>query len=131
MIQQYGCKSERNLGPCTHLWNGDSLDADFYLLPLVRYVHSLPVAAGLCASPADYAWSSDRAYRNGERIAWLAKSEVLEVLRQRDRDAARAYRSLMREPPNAHINALFERGSRLDSQIAGRPHECDQLRVLQ
>ena len=52
-------------------------------------------------------------------MAWLAKSEVLEALGQRDRDVARAYRTLMNEPPNARIIALFEHGSRMDSRVVG------------
>jgi putative transposase len=96
-----------------------AIDADFLLLPLLRYVHLMPVTAKLCAAPSDYPWTSDRAYRNGERIPWLAKSEVLAALEVRDRNVARAYRALMSEPQHAWIAAQFERGSRTDPRVAG------------
>jgi putative transposase len=96
------------------------IDADTYLLALLQYVHLLPVIEGLCTDPGDYARTSHRAYRDdGSRVAWLAKSEVLEALGQRDRDVARGYRTLMNEPLNARIIAQFEHGSRMDSRVVG------------
>jgi REP element-mobilizing transposase RayT len=95
------------------------IDADLYLLPLLRYVHVMPVAAGLCLDPSDYPWTSHRAYRNGERIPWLAKAEVLAALELRDRNVARAYRALMSEPQHAWIATQFEHGSRTDPRVAG------------
>jgi hypothetical protein len=56
------------------------------------------VAARLCLDPSDYPWTSHRAYRNGERIPWLTKAEVLAALERRDRNVARAYRTLMSGP---------------------------------
>jgi hypothetical protein len=96
-----------------------AIDAEFYLLPLLRYIHLTPVTARLCADPSGYPWTSDRAYRDGERIPWLAKSEVLAALELRDRNSARAYRALMGESQNAWIVAQFERGSRTDPRVAG------------
>lgn len=95
------------------------IDADFYLLPLVRYIHVMPVTAGLCDEPEDYPWTSHHAYRTGERIPWLAKAEVLAALEHRDRNVERAYRSLMSEPQNEWMAAQFEHGSRTDPRIAG------------
>jgi len=95
------------------------IDADAYLLALLQYVHRLPVSAGLCSDPDGYPWSSHRAYRYGERAAWLAMSEVLEALWRRDRNVARAYHALMNEPLNEQVSAQFEHGSRMDSRVAG------------
>lgn len=95
------------------------VDSEVYLLALLQYVHRLPVMAGRCAHPDDYAWSSHRAYRGEERLAWLSRSEILEALGQKDRDAARAYLALMNEPPDARISAQFEHGSWMDSRVAG------------
>jgi putative transposase len=96
-----------------------AIDADLYLLPLLRYVHLLPVTAKLCADASEYLWTSDRAYRGGERLPWVARSEVLAALELRDRNVARAYRALMSEPQSAWIAAQFERGSRTDPRVAG------------
>ncbi len=38
------------------------VDAERYLLALVRYVHLNPLRAGLVADPADWPWSGHRAY---------------------------------------------------------------------
>jgi putative transposase len=95
------------------------IDAEAYLLDLLQYVHLLPVTDKLCTDPGDYPRTSHRAYRDGIRVAWLAKSEVLEALGQRNRDVARGYRTLMNEPANARIVAQFEHGSRMDSRVVG------------
>jgi REP-associated tyrosine transposase len=53
---------------------------DRYLLQLVRYVHLNPVRARMVRDPADYPWSSHRAYLQRRAPAWLSTGEVLEQL---------------------------------------------------
>jgi len=48
------------------------LDADSYLLEIVRYVHLNPVRAGMVDAPEDYPWSGHRAYLGMEIIPWLS-----------------------------------------------------------
>jgi REP element-mobilizing transposase RayT len=38
------------------------IDADSYLLELIRYIHLNPVRAHIVADPADFHWSGHRAY---------------------------------------------------------------------
>jgi putative transposase len=38
------------------------VDADNYLLEIVRYIHRNPVRAGIVKHPRDYRWSSHRGY---------------------------------------------------------------------
>jgi putative transposase len=95
------------------------IDPDLYLLPLLRYVHAMPVISGLCADPADYPWTSHRTYSGGAQIPWLAQAEVRAALHHRDRNIERAYRTLMSEPLQAWITEQFEHGSRADSRVAG------------
>ena len=48
------------------------VDADDYLVQVSRYIHLNPVKAKLCAQPADFEWSSYRAYLNQElKPSWL------------------------------------------------------------
>lgn len=47
------------------------VDVDRYFLQLLRYIHLNPVRAGLVADPAEYAWSSHRAYLGLAQIDWL------------------------------------------------------------
>lgn len=58
-----------------HLFQGRHkaylVDADEYLLQLVRYIHLNPVRVGLAKLPGDYRWSSHRAYIGEEVLPWL------------------------------------------------------------
>jgi len=53
------------------------VDADSYLLELVRYTHLNPVRAGMVADPNAYAWSSHAAYLGKEALPWLETQDVL------------------------------------------------------
>ena len=56
------------------------IDADAYLLELVRYVHLNPVRAG-AATPVDaWPWSAHRAYAGAETIPWLCTELVMGML---------------------------------------------------
>jgi putative transposase len=77
------------------------VDADRYLLALVRYVHLNPVRAGMVADPREYRWSSHRAYLGAPCPDWLRLEPVLGRLGP-SADAARAaYRQFMCEAPEA------------------------------
>ena len=56
------------------------IDADSYLLELVRYLHLNPMRAGMVKQPADYLWSSHRAYAGQEEIPWLTTEWLLSCL---------------------------------------------------
>ena len=53
------------------------VDADSYLLELVRYIHLNPVRAKLVADPADYRWSGHLAYLGKTHKEWLTTDWVL------------------------------------------------------
>lgn len=53
------------------------IDADSYLLELVRYIHLNPVRAGLCKSADEFSWTSYHAYTGKVEISWLYHQEVL------------------------------------------------------
>jgi len=70
-------KRENRIG---HLFQGRFkavlVDADAYLLELVRYIHLNPVRAQLVHNPADYRWSGHRTYLGMDRVDWLTTSWV-------------------------------------------------------
>jgi hypothetical protein len=68
---------------------------DRYLLGLVRYIHENPVKARLVKKTKEHAWSSDRYYRRGSGPEWLDGEDVLAMLGNRRRAAAKAYVELM------------------------------------
>jgi REP element-mobilizing transposase RayT len=53
------------------------VDADAYLLSLVRYIHLNPVVAGMVSDPAAYRWSSHRDYLGRPTVPWLDTEFVL------------------------------------------------------
>lgn len=64
------------------------IDADSYLLELVRYIHLNPVRAGMVSEPTDYPWSGHHSYIGNEKLPWLTTEWVLsqfsaEILRAR------------------------------------------------
>jgi REP element-mobilizing transposase RayT len=65
------------------------VDADNYLLTLLRYIHFNPVRAGLVKDPASYPWSSHRAYLGQSKQDWITTDFALALFAVR-RDVARA-----------------------------------------
>jgi len=53
------------------------VDADSYLLELVRYIHLNPVRAKLVTDPTDYAWSGHLSYLGKIAKPWLTTEWVL------------------------------------------------------
>lgn len=53
------------------------VDADNYLLELVRYIHLNPVRAGMVKAPEAYPWSGHLAYLGKEHLPWLTTDLVL------------------------------------------------------
>ncbi|CAI8829483.1 transposase [Methylocaldum szegediense] len=76
-------KHENRIG---HLFQGRFkailIDADAYLLDLVRYIHLNPVRAQLISDPAEYRWSSHRAYLGMDRVSWLTTEWIYSQLAQ-------------------------------------------------
>ena len=91
-----------------------------YLLALCRYVERNPVAAGLVASPSDWAWSSYRAHvGRADAPPWLDTAALYaQLLGAPPQDAAesaraaRLYESLTEDAPAV---SLWQRG--LTAQI--------------
>jgi REP element-mobilizing transposase RayT len=71
------------------------VDADAYLMTLVRYIHLNPVRAGLVSDPAAYPWSSHRIYLGVCRCDWVTTGFTLRILATRPDHAATRYRELM------------------------------------
>ena len=76
------------------------VDADRYLLALVRYIHLNPVRACMVADPRDYRWSSHRAYLGAPCPDWLRIEQVLAVLGSSPDAGRAAYRRFMNEVPD-------------------------------
>ena len=75
---RYINKKQKRIG---HLFQGRYkallIDADSYLLELVRYIHNNPLRAGMVLAPEHYQWTSHRAYIGEESIPWLTTDWIL------------------------------------------------------
>jgi hypothetical protein len=63
------------------------VDADSYLLTLIRYIHLTPVDAGMTADPAAYPWSSHLVYLGAATRPWVSTGFAMSLLAS---DPARA-----------------------------------------
>ena len=101
------------------------LDPERWLLPLIRYIHFLPVHQGLAATPEEWPHSSHAAYLTGKRVSWLSTQEALRLLKSSN-NARETYANLMSHPPSAREIRLFELGGAADPGIIGEPTDIPE-----
>lgn len=75
------------------------VDVDEYLLTLIRYIHLNPVKAHLVRDPADFPWSSHRAYLGTESLSWLTTDFGLALFSTDLLQARAAYSRFLNIPP--------------------------------
>jgi hypothetical protein len=92
------------------------VDADEYLLTLVRYIHLNPVRAQLARSPDDYRWSSHHAYVGSRSEPWVSTELALNMLGRDRKRAIAAYQALLQSAPTT--SPLLECNER-DPRILG------------
>jgi REP element-mobilizing transposase RayT len=71
------------------------VDADRYLLTLLRYIHLNPVRAGLTATAGEYPWSSHHHYSGTRHEPWVTAGFALAMLGGDHRTAIAGYRKLL------------------------------------
>ncbi|HKU14469.1 MAG TPA: transposase [Steroidobacteraceae bacterium] len=71
------------------------VDADEYLLTLLRYIHLNPVRANLAASADDYPWSSHHAYLGRRAEPWVTTDFALRMLGSNRQQAIAGYEALL------------------------------------
>ena len=85
---RYINKKEKRIG---HLFQGRYkaliVDADSYLLQLIRYIHLNPLRANMVDDLLDYPWSSHLAYLGQLRFSWLTTQVVYDRLMQKKNNA--------------------------------------------
>jgi putative transposase len=67
------------------------VDADEYLLELLRYIHLNPVRARMVSHPRDYAWSSHHAYAGTVEHPWVTTDFALAMFHRDRLSAIAAY----------------------------------------
>jgi REP element-mobilizing transposase RayT/succinate dehydrogenase flavin-adding protein (antitoxin of CptAB toxin-antitoxin module) len=72
------------------------VDADTYLLQLIRYIHQNPLKARLVKGLDQYAWSSHKGYLSKtKKWSWLYKHFVLQILTVQKSNQIQAYKQFM------------------------------------
>ncbi|HEV7607142.1 MAG TPA: transposase [Steroidobacteraceae bacterium] len=90
------------------------VDADSYLLELLRYIHLNPVRAGIVDEPANHRWSSHHNYVGSRVDSWVTTDFLLGIFaRERNRAVVE------------YLNFL-----RLDSDVPWEPPDRSQTQVL-
>jgi REP element-mobilizing transposase RayT len=104
------------------------IDADSYLLELVRYIHLNPVRAGIVSQPTEYSWSSHKAYLGKEDLSWLTTESVLSQFADEISKARKRYREFVTAGIDEARRPEFHSGS-LEGRILG--DDCFADEVLQ
>ncbi|MBI1396722.1 MAG: transposase [Betaproteobacteria bacterium] len=94
------------------------VDADSYLLELVRYIHLNPVRAGIARSPDDHAHSSHRAYVGQHAVPFLTTDWVLSRFDERPGVARRRFARFVAEGLAQGHRGEFHRGAS-ESRVLG------------
>jgi putative transposase len=92
------------------------VDADEYLLALLRYIHLNPVRANLVSSPDEYPWTSHHAYLGKRSEPWITMELALRMLGSDRQRAIEAYQALITSVPTR--SPLLERNEQ-DPRILG------------
>ena len=86
------------------------IEADSYLLQLVRYIHRNPLEAGLAKTLNDYPWSSHQGYLSrSSKWKWLYKDGVLDMLAAKPAARIEAYRRFVGREDSEELRPLFSR----------------------
>jgi hypothetical protein len=81
------------------------VDADSYLLQLIRYIHLNPLRANMVVNILDYPWSSHLAYLGQSNIHWLTTQSVFDLLtNNKNQETVTAYQEFMSDQPRDAVN---------------------------
>ncbi|RLC30652.1 MAG: transposase [Deltaproteobacteria bacterium] len=95
------------------------IEADEYLLQLLRYIHKNPLRAGLIKDLNEYEWSSHRGYiSNAKRWEWLYKGFPLSLLSKDPGKRRSAYMKYMAGDVGEEIEQIF--GKKRHPSILGK-----------
>jgi putative transposase len=84
------------------------VDADSYLLEVVRYIHRNPVRAGIVKHPQDYRWSSHQRYVQETACGqWLSRDFILEMLDHNHARQLKAFVEFMKQGDSEEMRTFY------------------------
>lgn len=85
------------------------VEADSYVLQLVRYIHRNPLKAGLVKHLHKYRWSSHKGYLSkSQKWDWLYKNFILQMLTTQPGDQIQAYQQFMAQEQDEGLGRVLE-----------------------
>ena len=85
------------------------VDADNYVLQLVRYIHRNPLTAGLVKRLDQYVWSSHKGYLSkAKKWNWLYKHFVLDMLTTQINSQIQIYKQFMAQEQDEHLVLVLD-----------------------
>ncbi len=93
-----------------------------WLVPLVHFVHRIPLREAPGSHPAGLCWSSDEAYRGNIKHDWITTNVVLRMLSRgaySRRIQVEAYRRMVDRAPEPDQLRLIGHGSAQDPRLLG------------
>jgi len=112
---RYTAWLNRRHGRIGHLFHGRYkallVDADTYLLELVRYIHLNPVRAKITELPEEYRWTGHRAIAGRESLPWLTTDWVLSQFGRDLGSARKCYAAFVNEAIRGGTRKEFGQGT--------------------
>jgi putative transposase len=112
IASRYARQIQAHLSTTGHLferrYHAVMVDADEYLLELLRYIHLNPVRAGMVTDAAEYPWSSHQVYLGGREEAWVTTDVALSMFHLDRSQAIAAYRRFVEQPPGGRPSPLAQ-----------------------
>ena len=85
------------------------IDADSYLLQVMRYIHRNPITAGVTKN-LNYTWSSHKAYlSDSEKWNWVRREAILNMLSGNKALQKTVYRDFVKESDNDDFSAIYKK----------------------
>ncbi len=103
------------------------VDADTYILELIRYIHLNPIRAHLVRAAEEYPWSSHRTYLGWENIPWLTIDWALSLFAADRKEARVAYMDFISQEREEGHGQAFHCGSVNDSRVLGDDKFIDSV----
>jgi len=103
------------------------VDADSYLLELLRYIHRNPLEAGLVNVLEKHPWASHQGYlSDAKEWEWLHKDFLLSLFSVEKKDSRRIYGSFVSKGTPEKINRIF--GSKKLPSVLGSKNFLDWVK---
>ncbi len=102
------------------------VDADSYLLELVRYIHNNPVRGRMVTTPEKYPWSSHTAYLGRVGAPWLTTDWILSQFSEIEQSAIEKYGEFILHGKGEKLRKEFYKGS-VEGRILGDDHFVNEV----